>query len=51
VGEVLEMLDKGPEAVLSIRNFGDKSLDELKAQLRAKGFLEPEPEAAPLELE
>jgi len=51
VGEVLEMLEKGPEAVLSIRNFGDKSLDELKAQLRAKGFLEPEPEAAPVELE
>lgn len=51
VGEVLEMLDKGPEAVLSIRNFGDKSLDELKAQLRAKGFLDPEPEAAPMEVE
>jgi len=51
VGEVLEMLEKGPEAVLSIRNFGDKSLDELKAQLRAKGFLEAEPEAAPMELE
>ncbi len=51
VGEVLEMLDKGPEAVLSIRNFGDKSLDELKAQLRVKGFLEAEPEAAPMELE
>jgi len=51
VGEVLEMLEKGPEAVLSIRNFGDKSLDELKAQLRAKGFLEAEPEAVPMELE
>ncbi|MCJ7511697.1 MAG: DNA-directed RNA polymerase subunit alpha [Anaerolineales bacterium] len=51
VGEVLEMLEKGPEAMLSIRNFGDKSLDELKAQLRVKGFLEAEPEAAPMELE
>jgi len=51
VGEVLEMLEKGPEAVLSIRNFGDKSLDELKGQLRAKGFLEAEPEAAPMEVE
>lgn len=51
VGEVLEMLEKGPEAMLSIRNFGDKSLDELKAQLRVKGFLEAEPEAVPMELE
>lgn len=40
VGEVLEMLDKGPDSILSIRNFGDKSLDELKSQLQAKGFLE-----------
>jgi DNA-directed RNA polymerase subunit alpha len=47
VGEVLEMLDKGPEAMLSIRNFGDKSLDELKERLREKGYLPPEPEGLP----
>ncbi|MEX2030973.1 MAG: DNA-directed RNA polymerase subunit alpha [Anaerolineales bacterium] len=47
VGEVLEMLDKGPEAMLSIRNFGEKSLDELKERLREKGYLPPEPEGMP----
>jgi DNA-directed RNA polymerase subunit alpha len=47
VGEVLEMLDKGPEAMLSIRNFGEKSLDELKERLREKGYLPPEPEGLP----
>jgi DNA-directed RNA polymerase subunit alpha len=40
VGEVLDMLEKGPEAMLSIRNFGEKSLDELKDRLREKGYLD-----------
>ncbi len=45
VGEVLEMLEKGPDAMLSIRNFGEKSLDELKERLQEKGYLdEDEPE-------
>ena len=39
VGEVLEMLERGEEAMLTIRNFGEKSLTELKGQLSAKGFL------------
>lgn len=39
VGEMLEMLDRGEETMLAIRNFGEKSLDELKQQLRQKGFL------------
>jgi DNA-directed RNA polymerase subunit alpha len=47
VGEVLEMLDKGPEAMLSIRNFGEKSLDELKERLAEKGYLE-QPEELPM---
>ena len=48
VGEVLDMLEKGPDAMLSIRNFGEKSLDELKERLREKGYLEtPEEVAAP----
>jgi DNA-directed RNA polymerase subunit alpha len=51
VGEVLEMLEKGPEAMLSIRNFGDKSLDELKERLREKGYLSTEPEGLPAEAE
>jgi len=44
VGEVLDMLDKGQEAMLSIRNFGEKSLDELKDRLKEKGYLESEDE-------
>lgn len=46
VGEMLEMLDRGEETMLAIRNFGEKSLDELKAQLRLKGFLQDEEEDA-----
>jgi DNA-directed RNA polymerase subunit alpha len=45
VGELLDMLDKGEETMLAIRNFGEKSLEELKAQLREKGFLDDEVEA------
>jgi len=47
VGEVLDMLEKGSEAMLSIRNFGEKSLDELKERLREKGYLEDQGEPAP----
>ena len=39
VGEVLELLDKGEEAVMSIRNFGEKSLDELRLRMHEKGYL------------
>jgi DNA-directed RNA polymerase subunit alpha len=42
VGEVLEMLDKGADAMLSIRNFGEKSLDELRERLQEKGYLDDE---------
>jgi len=44
VGDVLELLDKGEEAILSIRNFGEKSLTELKEKMTEKGFLEEEEE-------
>src|SRR5258708_24879832 len=44
VGEVLEMLDRGPDAMLAIRNFGEKSLDELVTRLKEKGFLPPDHE-------
>lgn len=40
VGEVLELLEKGEEAVMSIRNFGEKSLDELRLKMREKGYLQ-----------
>ena len=39
VGEVLDMLEKGDEAMLAIRNFGEKSLRELQSQMTVKGFL------------
>jgi DNA-directed RNA polymerase subunit alpha len=41
VGEVLELLDKGEEAIMSIRNF-EKSLDELRDKMREKDYLEDE---------
>ncbi len=49
VGEVMDMLDKGPDAMLSIRNFGEKSLDELKERLQEKGYLEDGTDPAALE--
>ncbi|MGH2582389.1 MAG: DNA-directed RNA polymerase subunit alpha [Anaerolineales bacterium] len=39
VGEVMELLEKGQDAVMSIRNFGDKSMDELVENMREKGYL------------
>jgi len=58
VGEILEKLQKGEEEILAIRNFGQKSLDELMEKLREKGFLEAlegepaiEPEASEAETE
>jgi DNA-directed RNA polymerase subunit alpha len=45
VGEVLELLEKGEEAVMSIRNFGEKSLDELRQKMREKGYLKDENES------
>ncbi len=42
VGEVLAILEKGEDAMLAIRNFGDKSLNELMAKLAEKGYVSPE---------
>jgi DNA-directed RNA polymerase subunit alpha len=39
VGMILEKLDKGEDEILAIRNFGRKSLDELKEALREKDLL------------
>lgn len=44
VGDVLDLLDKGDEAVMSIRNFGEKSLDELREKMTEKGFMKEENE-------
>jgi DNA-directed RNA polymerase subunit alpha len=45
IGDVLDMLDRGQDAMLAIRNFGEKSLDELVDKLREKGYL-PSPDGA-----
>ncbi len=45
VGEVLELLEKGDDAVMSIRNFGEKSLDELRTKMSEKGYLEDDEES------
>jgi DNA-directed RNA polymerase subunit alpha len=42
IGDVLDMLDRGPDAMLAIRNFGEKSLDELVEKLREKNYLKKE---------
>lgn len=46
VGEVLEMLERGQDAMLAIRNFGEKSLHELKDKLKEKGYPVDEIEVA-----
>ncbi len=51
VGEVMDMLSKGDEAMLAIRNFGDKSLDELREKLREKGYLKDGDASAKTEAE
>jgi DNA-directed RNA polymerase subunit alpha len=40
VGEILEKLKKGQDEILAIRNFGQKSLDELMERLEEKGYME-----------
>jgi DNA-directed RNA polymerase subunit alpha len=47
IGEVLNLMEKGEEAVLSIRNFGDKSLQELQQRMTEKGYLPDEVEEEP----
>ena len=46
VGDVLDLLEKGESAVMSIRNFGEKSLDELRQKMQEKGFLKDETKPA-----
>ena len=44
VGEVVELLEKGEDAIMSIRNFGDKSLTELVENMQQKGYLDADVE-------
>jgi DNA-directed RNA polymerase subunit alpha len=39
VGEILDRLEHGPQEILAIRNFGQKSLVELVDKLREKSYL------------
>lgn len=51
VGEVLDLLEKGDEAIMSIRNFGEKSLEELIEKMTEKGYLQDEEEEEEAEAE
>ncbi len=42
VGDVLELLEKGEQALMSIRNFGEKSYQELVDKMTEKGYLKKE---------
>jgi len=42
VGEVLELLERGDDTLMTIRNFGEKSLIELREKLQEMGYLEDE---------
>jgi DNA-directed RNA polymerase subunit alpha len=44
VGQVIQQLDRGEGNMLNIRNFGEKSLVELKEKLIEKGYLAEEKE-------
>lgn len=44
VGDVIDLLEKGDQAVMSIRNFGEKSLDELRQKMFEKGYMKEEPQ-------
>ena len=46
VGEILERMAQGDDEMLVIRNFGQKSLDELRDALTVKGFIEYMPAPA-----
>jgi DNA-directed RNA polymerase subunit alpha len=46
VGDVLDLLEKGETAVMSIRNFGEKSLDELRQKMQEKGFMKDDTTSA-----
>ena len=42
VGEVVEMMEQGDDAMLAIRNFGDKSLSELRERLQEYDYVPAE---------
>ena len=42
VGELVDYVKKSPDAMLSIRNFGEKSRDELREKLVLEGLVDAE---------
>jgi DNA-directed RNA polymerase subunit alpha len=48
VGQLLQLKD---DDLLRMRNFGKKSLDEMKERLRMRGFIVPDAETDGLDLE
>ena len=51
VGEVLDLLEKGEDSVMSIRNFGEKSMDELVEKMREKNYMDQDEDEAAKEAE
>ncbi len=47
VGDIMERLEQGASEILAIRNFGEKSLDELVESMTDRGYLPPDYELAP----
>jgi DNA-directed RNA polymerase subunit alpha len=45
IGDLLDMMDKNGGNLMNLRNFGEKSMSELKEKLRARGLL-PQEEGA-----
>lgn len=45
VGEVLEHMSHGDEDMMAIRNFGDKSLSELREKMIQRGYVEADEES------
>ena len=48
VGQLLQLKD---DDLLRMRNFGKKSLDEMKERLRMRGFIVPDDDESTLDLE
>ena len=44
IGDLLDMIDKNGGTLTNLRNFGEKSMTELKEKLRARGLWPSEPD-------
>lgn len=51
VGEVLDHMSRGDEAMMAIRNFGDKSLSELREKMVERGYVEADDQDNTAEVE